>query len=117
VEKPIDMEKLKCAIRKGKPNNTPGQDGISLEPLKRITGITMRDVITIMNNMQKDGVRAAKQKHGIIVCIRETTHPKQIVKYRPLTVLDTDYKLLARIIANRLRPGCHTSYNRASPVV
>jgi len=57
-----------------------------------------------MNNMYIDGEITNNQKHGILVCIPKTTHPTRIEEYRPLTLLNTDYKLLARIITNRLRP-------------
>jgi hypothetical protein len=45
-----------------------------------------------------------QQKYGIIICIPKTPHPTYVKAYRPLTFLDTDFKLVTRITANRLRP-------------
>ena len=44
------------------------------------------------------------QKHSITVWIPKTLHPPRLDEYRLLTLLNTDYKMLARITANRLRP-------------
>jgi hypothetical protein len=43
------------------------------------------------------------QKHGIVVCIPKADSPSTLADYRPITLLNTDYKILARIVANRLR--------------
>ena len=51
-----------------------------------------------------EGRTTARQLQGLIVCLPKNAHPKNADDYRPLTVLNTDYKMLARIIANRLRP-------------
>jgi hypothetical protein len=45
-----------------------------------------------------------QQKHGVIVSIPKTTRPSQPSDYRPITLLNTDYKILTRIVANRIRP-------------
>ena len=39
-----------------------------------------------------------------MVCIQKTDIPTTLADYRPNTLLHTDYKIVARIIANRLRP-------------
>jgi len=39
-----------------------------------------------------------------VVCLPKKARPKKIDDYRPITLLNADYKILARIIANRLKP-------------
>jgi hypothetical protein len=57
-----------------------------------------------MNDMYREGQITDRQKYGIIVCIPKQARPMRPEDYRPLTLLNTDNKLLTRIIANRLRP-------------
>jgi hypothetical protein len=45
-----------------------------------------------------------QQKRGVVVCIPKTTRPSQPSDYRPIMLLNTDCKILARIVANRIRP-------------
>jgi len=44
------------------------------------------------------------EKFGIVVYIPKQPHATQVEHYRPLTNLNIDFKLVTRIIANRLRP-------------
>jgi hypothetical protein len=62
-----------------------------------------QDMLDIMNDMYKEGEITDKQKYGIIVCILKQGHPTRLEDHRPLILLNTDYKLLTRIIANHLR--------------
>jgi hypothetical protein len=45
-----------------------------------------------------------QQKRGLIVCTSKTARPTLRTDFRLITLLNTDYKLLVRIIASRLRP-------------
>jgi len=45
-----------------------------------------------------------QQKHGVIVCLPKICEPTTLADFRPITLLNTDYKMMARIIVNRLRP-------------
>jgi hypothetical protein len=45
-----------------------------------------------------------QQKRGVKVCIPKTMRPSQPPDYCLITLLNTDYKILARIVANRIRP-------------
>jgi hypothetical protein len=40
-----------------------------------------------------------RQKYGIIVCLPKSTSPRTLEDYRPISLLTTEYKLLARIYA------------------
>ena len=44
-----------------------------------------------------------RQKQGVIVCIPKNARPHTPKVYRPITLLNTDYKILARLIAARVR--------------
>ena len=54
--------------------------------------------------MFANGPIVAQQAQDYVVCLPKKTHPRKIEDYRPLTLLSVDYKILARIIANRLKP-------------
>jgi hypothetical protein len=45
----------------------------------------------------------AAQKAGLVVCLPKKESSIQPGEYRPITLLSADYKLLARILANRMR--------------
>ena len=60
--------------------------------------------LEIMNQMFMDEKLMDSQKHGIIVCLKKIPRPNRPEDCRPLTLLNSDFKLLARIIANRIRP-------------
>jgi hypothetical protein len=57
----------------------------------------------IVREMYTRGNIQTKQKHGRIICIPKSAHAKRVDDFRPLTLLNTDYKILARIIANKLK--------------
>jgi len=44
------------------------------------------------------------QKDGVISCPKKILRPTRPEDYRPLSLLNADFKFLARIIANRIRP-------------
>ena len=56
-----------------------------------------------MNQMFTDRKVSTQQEHGVIVCLPKSsgTTPGD---FRPIALFNIDYNILARIIANRLRP-------------
>ena len=54
--------------------------------------------------MLGDRQLSERQKQGAIVCIPKFTRPHTPEDYRPITLLNTDYEILARLIAARVRP-------------
>jgi len=61
-------------------------------------------MVEIFNQIFWDGHITPRQKQGEIICLpirRGTNEPRDL---RPITLLNTEYKILARIVAQRLRP-------------
>jgi len=104
LEESITMEEVFEAVKQSKPIKAPGQDGICLEFIKKTWEVTKYDLLDVMNNMCRDGIISDQQTHGILLCLPKKPEPPRIENYRTLTLMNTDYKLFTRIIANRLRP-------------
>ena len=103
LEAPITMEEMEIAVRQGKNVKAPGNDGINHEFLKNKWKTIRHDFLQILKDMYVDEAILNSQKHGIIVCVPKKRNPERPEDYRALTLLNADFKLLSRIIANRLK--------------
>lgn len=61
------------------------------------------DMKTLFTNIFRDLELSGRQKQGVIVCIPIIVRPSAAEDYRPITLLNTENKILARLIAVRLR--------------
>jgi len=91
---PITLQELWLAISKGKPNKAPGPDGDCLEFYKTAWDVIKLDFLHIINCMCLKGTIIAKQFQGHIFCLPKKAHSKGIDDYRPLTLMNTDYKIM-----------------------
>jgi hypothetical protein len=104
LEHPFTIKELRNAVDKAKHRKSPGPEGICHKFYKHIWDCSKNDLLDIVNNMYLDGVVSKEQKHGHIVCLPKVDNPVCPENYRPLNILNTDCKLLTRILAYRLRP-------------
>lgn len=104
LENTNTMEELLEAVKKGKEHKSPDQDGICHEFLRRMWDVIKQDMLDVINHMYMEGMVSDVQKHGKIVCLPNKFDPVSPEDYRPLTLLNADYKLLTRNIQHRLRP-------------
>ena len=89
---------------KGDTKKSPSRDGIGLEFLKVLWEDIVGDMRTLFTKMLRDRQLSERQKQGVIVCIPKNSRPHTPKDYRPITLLNTAYKILARLIAARVRP-------------
>ena len=85
------------------PHKSPGLDGMCLEFFKTARDMIKNDLLQIINLMYIEEKLTTRQLQGLTVCLPKKTNSKYVEDYRPLTLLNTDYKILAPITANRLR--------------
>ena len=99
----LTSDELTAAFTKEDIKKAPGRDRIGLS-LFQATWDALKFVwLDLFSEMFAPGNLTEQQKRGVVVCIPKTTRPNQQFDYRPITLLNTDYKILARIVANRIR--------------
>jgi hypothetical protein len=103
-EQTVTPEEIKQAKRKDGNNKAPGPDGIGTASCKENWKTVKDDLCDILNQMMLRETTDTQQNQGIIVCLPKPNGTQTPEGYRPITFLNTDYKILARIIAHRIRP-------------
>jgi hypothetical protein len=100
----FSLSEVRQAVLAGGPNNAPGHDGINLEFYKVTWDVIKEELCTILNEMFFAETTTWQQKQGIIVSLPKSTRMTTPADRRPITLMNTDYKILTRMIAHRLKP-------------
>jgi len=85
-------------------NKSPGSDGLPIEFYKTFWYKIKRYLIASYESTLKTGELSITQKQGVITLIpKKDKDPKLIKNWRPITLLNSDYKILTKYIAEFLR--------------
>uniref|UniRef100_R4GAV9 Reverse transcriptase domain-containing protein n=1 Tax=Anolis carolinensis TaxID=28377 RepID=R4GAV9_ANOCA len=100
----ITTYEIENAINKLKNNKAPGPDGFSAifyKTFKDELGPLLKEVL---NNILEKSTLPKSWEHANITLIhKENTDPAEIKNYRPISLLNHDYKIFAIIMAERLK--------------
>ena len=83
---------------------SPGSDGFSAEFYNFFWNDISKHVLNSLNHAFTEGELSVDQKRGLISLIPKKGKDRIYIKnWRPIALLNTDYKLLAKILAGRLK--------------
>ena len=100
----LTLEEISCTLKNMKNGKSPGLSGFSADFFKVFWKQLGVFVLRSLNHGYTIGELSITQKQGIITCIPKDNKPKIFLKnWRPLTLLDTVYKLASGTIANRIK--------------
>lgn len=110
---PISASEVKAAVGKARTGRVPGLDGIPFEFYKAVMRSDPRKTTTFLRALFKSFQKLSKEKgdlpeelsQGVISLLMKKGDPRQLKNYRPLTILNTDYKLFTWILTRRLLPA------------
>lgn len=111
LERPFSASELDIIVTKLKNNKSPGWDGLSGEFYKEFWP-QIRDILF---NALQESITASclspSQRIGILTLIPKPKTPTELAyikNWRPITLLNIDYKLFTHVIKNRLRKAVPT---------
>lgn len=102
---PFTEAEINIALAETKTNKAPGFDGIHPEFLKYCGPFTIKWLAKFFTNILQTGIVPAKLKSSKIIALLKPGKPEENPKsYRPIALLSCLYKLLERVIYNRISP-------------
>jgi hypothetical protein len=102
-EGPITDNELASAVKKLKLNKAPGPDGIPSEFYKHFWPHLKHDLL-LLYNASYEANRLPPSQHSSLLKLLFKKGERSLLKnWRPISLLNTDYKFLAMVLAERLK--------------
>ena len=100
----LTLHECSIALSMLQNDKAPGTDGLTTNFYKHFWHLIGPLVTDSVNYGYRNGSLSPEQTRGVITLIlKQGKNPTQIQNYRPITLLNTDYKLGAKAIAARLK--------------
>ncbi len=99
---PITEAECITAISQMKNNKSPGIDGLPYEFYSRFWPVLGADLVAVHNDNFSSGRLSFSQRTGLITLLYKKGDRLDTKNWRPISLLCTDYKILAKILTNRL---------------
>ena len=100
----ITLDECCEVLKTMKTNKSPGNDGFTVEFYMTFWPHLGGILVDALNESYDKGNLSPSQKQGVITVIeKEGKNPLYIKNYRPITLLNVDYKILSKILAKRMK--------------
>ena len=103
-EGPLTLEECETSLNTFKLNKSPGNDGLTVEFYKYFWHLLKYMFIECFNEAFEEGNLTASQKQSVIILIDKKGKDRMLLRnWRPISLLNMDYKIASKAIANRIK--------------
>lgn len=103
LNRELSLEELENALKDMKNGKSPGCDGLPPDLYKQFWPILGKYLLASFLYSGQQGILTPDQRRGIITLIPKKGKDKRLIRnWRPISMLNTDYKILAKVLAKRL---------------
>ncbi|KAK3189922.1 hypothetical protein Dsin_029483 [Dipteronia sinensis] len=103
LEKDFNLEEVRLVLSKCEGNKAPGPDGFNLNFVKAHWRDIQEDFMNFMKEFHNDWSMVKDVNRTHVVLIPKVGRPETIKDFRPISLVSSMYKILAKVLANRLR--------------
>ena len=105
---PLTIEELDLAVKQLGKNKSPGLDGLTSEFYQVFWPILRKDFLTVLTLSLDSGSLPHSFRRAIITLLPKKGDLADISNWWPVSLLNTDYKIFAKLLAGRLKQciGC-----------
>ena len=109
----ISMEELTTAVMSMAKNKTPGYDGLTADFYQTFWEDLKCPFMEMLNKTYEDKILHPTALQGVLNLIPKSNKDSRYVKnLRPITLLNTDYKVIEKCIANKIMPSLTEIINK-----
>ena len=99
----LTYEECKKSLETFQNEKSPGEDGFTVEFYKCFFELLGNDLVASLNAAYELGELSISQRRGVITLLPKEDGPlSALSNWRPITLLNTDYKIASKAIAKRL---------------
>jgi hypothetical protein len=102
-DEPIKLEELDAAVKKLPSGKAPGIDGLPFNFFCHFWDLLRCDFLAVLNESFASGSLPETMQMSIITLIFKKKSRQDIRNYRPISLLCTDYKIIAKALAERMK--------------
>ena len=104
LDEDINLDEISKVIKILKPNISPGEDGIISEFYQLFWQDIKNEFFEVIEFFFKfEYTLSASQSKGVLILLHKEGKREDIKNWRPLTLLNCDYKIISKLLAERLK--------------
>uniref|UniRef100_A0A2N9GD61 Reverse transcriptase domain-containing protein n=1 Tax=Fagus sylvatica TaxID=28930 RepID=A0A2N9GD61_FAGSY len=101
---PITDEEIVLVVNQLRPLKTPGPDGIPATFYQKFWSTVRIDIINMVKAFFHSGFMLKSLNHTFITLIPKVPNPEKVTQFRPIALCNVTYKIISKILVNRLKP-------------
>ncbi|GLT45514.1 hypothetical protein SLA2020_193420 [Shorea laevis] len=103
LERPFSIEEIEEGLNGCDGSKAPGPDGFNFNFIKFAWSTMKEDFVNFLMDFHRNGRLVKRLNSSFLALIPKKLNPEQFKEYRPICLIGCLYKLLAMVLANRLK--------------
>ncbi|KAI5313027.1 hypothetical protein L3X38_042201 [Prunus dulcis] len=103
LTRPFDLSEISHSLSQMGPLNAPGSDGLPALFFQKYWDIIGEDIALICLQILNNGKSIKEFNHTLVALIPKIKNVKNVKEFRPISLCNVNYKIVAKTLANRLR--------------
>ena len=103
LSREYSVEEIKAVLFQMGPTKAPGPDGMNALFYQKFWHIVGNDVTAVALDFLNSGIMVPEINYTHIVLTPKVNSPEKISDYRPISLCNVIYKIISKVLANRLK--------------